>query len=427
MNPWQTLVMTKRNYGTGSLKITDGKWVGQWWSNGHRRKRTLGTARTAGSREGLTKRQAEAELAKLITEPDHRPLAEHAAAPESTVRDIGQRTVERAKRAGKKLSYIESLESDLRAHINPMFGDDPVTDILPADIDRFVSKLIAKKLEPKTIRNKIGTLHAVMERARKDGLRPDNPVDMSKDELPRVKKTTRIQFLTPAELWQVLDTPPSTDDQEIAEHFPVGEKYGGARAVRTWWPVLRIMILTAAMTGLRLGELRGLRWMDVGLKIQVGESFVRGVFDEPKSEAGSRAVPLASTLMTELEEHLKTTAWNQDSDLVFAHPHTGRPLDKARLGMHYKAALRRAEVRQIRFHDLRHTFGTTVAASGKVPVRTLQEWFGHAHLTTTQIYTHYSPAEHEAQVIDDAFARPISHELEQADDPNRKNWSRFGA
>lgn len=47
-------------------------------------------------------------------------------------------------------------------------------------------------------------------------------------------------------------------------------------------------------------------------------------------------------------------------------------------------------MREVRFHDLRHTFGTRMAAAG-VPMRTLQEWMGHADIKTTLIYAHYAP------------------------------------
>ena len=158
------------------------------------------------------------------------------------------------------------------------------------------------------------------------------------------------------------------------------------------------------MTGMRLGELRGLRWRDLGGKIRVRDNFVRGIFDDPKSEDSSRGIPVAARVMAELDEHHRRTPWNQDDDLVLAHPHTGKPLDKVRLGQHYKAALRRADVGPVRIHDLRHTFATTVAASGQVSLRTLQEWMGHEDIRTTQIYAHYMPGEREAQLIDDAFA-----------------------
>ena len=58
----------------------------------------------------------------------------------------------------------------------------------------------------------------------------------------------------------------------------------------------------------------------------------------------------------------------------------------------------------VRFHDLRHTFGTRVAASGEVSLRTLQEWMGHRDAKTTLIYADYQPGEHEAEIVSRAFA-----------------------
>ena len=53
-------------------------------------------------------------------------------------------------------------------------------------------------------------------------------------------------------------------------------------------------------------------------------------------------------------------------------------------------------------HELRHTFATTLAAAG-VPLRTIQEYLGHADLKTTQIYAHYAPSKHEVEIVNDAF------------------------
>jgi integrase len=87
---------------------------------------------------------------------------------------------------------------------------------------------------------------------------------------------------------------------------------------------------------------------------------------------------------------------------VFCHPHTGRPLDRSRVLKRFKAALRRAGVREVRFDDLRHTLGTRMAAAG-VPMRTLQEWMGHRDAKTTLIYADYLPDPHEAGVVSHAF------------------------
>jgi integrase len=83
---------------------------------------------------------------------------------------------------------------------------------------------------------------------------------------------------------------------------------------------------------------------------------------------------------------------------------TGEPLDPSALLRRFKKALKVAKVRELRFQDLRHTFGTHMAAAG-VPMRTLQEWMGHANIQTTLIYADYSPSEHEAEFVRRAFAR----------------------
>ena len=106
----------------------------------------------------------------------------------------------------------------------------------------------------------------------------------------------------------------------------------------------------------------------------------------------------------------QTSSYQADEDLVFAHPHTGRPIDRSLLLKRFKAALRRAGVREIRFHDLRHTFGTRMAGAG-VPMRTLQEWMGHRDFKTTLIYADYAPAENEAEIVNAAFARGASINL----------------
>lgn len=393
------LIVSKRAYGTGRLFVKHDAWYGSWrTSAGQRTTRKVGPIRKG--RTGLTKTEAESRLREMMIAEDAAAAPGLAGAP--TVKEMGAALVARLRRDNKKASYIESIESDLRAHINLLLGDIPVDELAAADVDRLVSRMLRHGRSAKTIRNKVGTLHAVMDRARRDGLIERNPVDMG--ELPRVQKSRHLRYLTLEELERVLAATPPEEDEAIADHFPVGAKYGGPQAVRDWWPVVRLLILTAAMTGLRLGELRGLRWRDVGSKVRVRESFVRGIFDDPKSELGARGIPLAGRLVTELDEHHRSTVWNRDDDLVLAHPHTGRPLDRVRLGQHYKAALKRADVRPVRIHDLRHTFATTIAASGQVSLRTLQEWMGHEDIRTTQIYAHYMPGEREAQLIDDAFA-----------------------
>lgn len=112
---------------------------------------------------------------------------------------------------------------------------------------------------------------------------------------------------------------------------------------------------------------------------------------------------MTERLARELERHFQRSQYQADDDLVFCHPQTGRPYDPSKMRKRFKEALDRAGVRRITFHELRHTFGTHVAAAG-VPPRTLQEWMGHRDSKTTAIYAHYAPSEREAEWIEAAFA-----------------------
>lgn len=142
-------------------------------------------------------------------------------------------------------------------------------------------------------------------------------------------------------------------------------------------------------------------------------NFVRGEYGTPKSKRSSRSVPLASRVATELELLSRETRWKHDDDLVFGHPETGKPIDRSKLLKRFKAALEAAEVRPVRFHDLRHTFGTRMAAQG-VPMRALQEMMGHRDFKTTLIYADYAPSEREAEWVEQAFSLASANVIDAA-------------
>src|SRR4051812_42095873 len=111
---------------------------------------------------------------------------------------------------------------------------------------------------------------------------------------------------------------------------------------------------------------------------------------------------MTDRLITELKKWRLRTVYSDDEDLVFGHPELGVPLDRTKASRKFQEACKNAGARVIRFHDLRHTFGTTRAAAG-VALRTIQEYMGHADIKTTQIYVHYAPSEHEVEIVNDAF------------------------
>ena len=173
-------------------------------------------------------------------------------------------------------------------------------------------------------------------------------------------------------------------------------------------PVLRVVILTAAMTGLRQAELLGLRWRDVdwsAQRIRVRKAFTRGEHSPRASRISRPAArsrwPIAC--VAELDRWSKRSPYTSETSLVFAHPQPGTPLDRTKVTRRFQEACAEARVTVITFHELRHTFATRMAAQG-VPMRKLQEWLGHADSKTTQIYTHYAPDEHEVAMVNEGFA-----------------------
>jgi integrase len=113
---------------------------------------------------------------------------------------------------------------------------------------------------------------------------------------------------------------------------------------------------------------------------------------------------MASEVARALEDLQSRTHYGADGDLVFRHPHTGRYYVASILLERFKATLRQAHVRRVRFDDLRHTFATQAAAAD-VPMRTLQEWMGHADIQTTLIYADYAPdAIDGRELLDRAFS-----------------------
>jgi integrase len=164
------------------------------------------------------------------------------------------------------------------------------------------------------------------------------------------------------------------------------------------------LYLTAAQTGLRLGELLALRWGDVdfgGAKVHVRRSFSYGVETAPKS-GRVRTVPLAPAVAQALASLGLRGHFTDRDDLVFA-TETGGRLDAWTLRRRYGAAVKRAGLRRLRFHDLRHSFGSNLAAAG-FSIVDIQAFMGHADIGTTMIYMHAKQRGDEAQRLGAAFA-----------------------
>jgi integrase len=388
---------SRRSYGTGrSTERTDRNgrvtWYGSWWCGTVRVKRTIGLKRTPGSSDGLTRVQAEKELRRV--------MAQHVAvlgAQRRTLSDAGDAYLEHLEQImERKRSTIQDYRGYLSRHLTPFFGKGPIDKIDAAKVTQYLVRKRKDGLSSKTVQNHLNFLHGLFRFSVKRGWAPSNPVA----QVDRPKKihssNQRLKFLQPHELDKLIAAvPPDT----------LGE-------------LERVLYLAAATTGLRQGELLGLKWMDVdqsARRVRVADNFTRGAFDTPKSHEG-RSVPMAGRLSTELKELHKRSRFHAESNLVFCHPHTGNPYDPSKMRKRYCKAVEAAGVREITFHQLRHTFGTQIAAQG-APLRAIQEWMGHADAKTTEIYRHYQPdPTNGAKFVDGAFG--TGEQNTQSDDDN---------
>jgi integrase len=385
----------RRPYGAGSLYARGDVWYGHWRADGGRQlKRRVGPMRVEGSREGLTRRQAEAELRRLIAET--KP-ARMLAGDALMIDELGRRYLANLERQGRKKATTTAVESILRVWLEPFFADRDLRRITARDVHDLMSMMekgersgpkakgdrrYGRKVGAKSVRNYIGCLSALLGFAERKGWLPVNVARHV--ELPGKPESVEIRFLEPLEV----------------------RALAAAAIAGPYREIDRALYLTAAMTGLRQGELVALRWHDVDWtagRIRVRQNYVLGEFGTPKSRRSTRSVPMADEVAGELDRLSRTVGETAGDGLVFADTHTGGPLDKAAILRRYRRALKAAQLEQShRFHDLRHTFGTAMAGAG-VPMRTLQEWMGHRDIETTQRYADYAPSAHEAAFVEAAF------------------------
>ncbi len=404
----------RRSHGTGHLYEKSGSYYSRWrTSDGRLLNRKIGKVRSIGERDGLTRTQAEREFRRLQEQEEHTPRPRHDAET-PTVDTIADSLRERLELRGRSKSYRENCEYMQRVHISPFMGDRRATEITTDDVEALTRALLKKGLAPKTVRNMLGFLHAIFEHGIDRRWLRENPVRRAeKPGRQRKGANPDLQFLTVDELEAVLRAIP--DETVVRRPSPTRKGRRGPApppSPDVLGPVLRRIILAAAMTGLRESELIGLRWRDIdwaAQRIRVRKPYVRGEHStDGKSELSTRrSVPLATRLARELDGWSRRSPYNAEENLVFAHPTKGTPLDGSKVNKRFKAASRDAGVRVIKFHDLRHTFATRLAASN-TPIRTIQEFLGHADSKTTQIYAHYAPSEQEVQLVDAAFAQPVS-------------------
>jgi integrase len=260
---------------------------------------------------------------------------------------------------------IELYRSQLRRHLLPAFGERPLCALTPTEIRQWYGRAAGPDGPgPSTAAKCYRLLRTILGTAVEDGLIARNPC---------VIKGGGIERST--------ERPVASFEEIEALADAVGPRY-------------RALVLTAAYTGLRLGELLGLTRKHVDLRSQtvtvVQQRQILGDGTEllapPKSAAGRRTVSLPETLTTELADHLEAFTPAGDDAFVFVGERS-QPLTRRVWQERWNDARRKLGLEHLHFHDLRHT-GNTIAAATGASTRDLMARLGHSSPQAALRYQH---------------------------------------
>ncbi|TEB08646.1 Transposase [Pelotomaculum schinkii] len=292
-----------------------------------------------------------------------------------------------------RLSTFESYQALLTQHVTPVIGGIYLKDLRPEHLQKLVNQKleygrINKKggLSARTVRYILALIGQVLKQALKEGLVNRNVADS-------VSKPKRKQHeIVPLTIDQTNSFLNAARD---SRHFPA--------------------FLLEWATGLRRGELLGLRWKDVDLKkgaISVRQSLIRTksqglTFTEPKTKKSRRTIPIPQEALTELKAHKARQNQEKlllggetidgvyvpnykDNDLVFCRG-DGLPMDPRGFTKAFDLILSKAGLPKVAFHDMRHGHATMLLLLGEHP-KVVQERLGHSTITMTlDTYSHILP------------------------------------
>ena len=424
------------------LKVAEGSEVyfeAKWRdARGRQRKRRLGKAWLVQKEDGFERRRgrvrpgyfderrAHIEMSKVIAECEEE-LDRELVEPEATFDDGVERwldflanekrakpsTIEGYKRMFSRPRISKSRGRPTKARLMRTFGGRRLAEIETADIARFLNDLDRDGLTARSVNKHRATLHALFEFAkRRDtfGLR-ENPVS----ETTRRPEggTAPIEILEPWELGRVVDVARAGLHRDMQGY--VYSEY----SAETWAEWRRIneqdgaLFVVAAFSGLRMGELRALRWKDIDFGsdlVTVSRAFSWNVETSTKSRR-IRIVPLARQARSVLLELRGRARFTGREDFVFCRP-DGGALDSSAVRNRFRSAQEAAGLRLRRFHDLRHTFGSLMIR--RFDLVRVQSMMGHASITTTERYLHSRPRADDVEKMSDLFEEGSGPDVQAA-------------
>jgi integrase len=395
---------------TGHLRLRRGKNGATWYlryrlGDGTQRQRRLGPVWDEDGRppDGYyTKRTAKEALRETLVKAARGELP----GQRKTGATFADASAEFLRFCDQERQIDDDTIADYRGvidgYLDPEFGDRRLEEITPDDVDAYKARLLAEgRLSPRTVIRHLTVAHGVFGRARRVWKLEVNPAAADLVERPRYVLTGEFDTYLGEEIELLGAHADSAQDAALYE--------------------------TLGYTGLRLGEALGLNWGDV--------DFVAGLIHVKRNFTGKpprlkvpkgkrvRSVPMTPQVVDALGRLKERDHFVGDDDAVFATALGGR-LDAWALRRRFYRAIKRAGLRRIRLHDLRHAFATV--AIGVLDPLAVQGYLGHAHYSTTSRYLHHRPRPQDAAALAKAFGggngdKPRGEPAERADVERERN------
>ena len=367
--------MARKRYQKGSVVLRGDVWYGRFWKdeilNGQF-KRRYASVRLGTSQDYRTKRLAMRALEPHLSEVNS-PL--YRARPVATLRQFADRW-EKTVLPQLKPSTASNYKCILHKKLLPYFGGLRLDEIMPEVVQQFVT---SRQGSARTVRNAVMALRSLWKSAENWGYVKHDPFKGT--QLPKSQGAAAKYFSDPDDIAKIINAAP--------EPFHT-----------LYW--------LAAETGLRAGELYGLKWQDVeNGKVHVRQSVWGGQLQAPKSSGSVRVVAISESLAKHLDA-LK----QEPGQLLFSKD--GRPLEpKQVLKKSLHPILAELKMPKMGMHAFRHA-NASIAHRLGVPLKVVQQRLGHATSELTlNVYTHINNADEQrfASQLGNLFA-PESAKLE---------------
>jgi integrase len=366
---WQK-EMARRRYQKGSIRKRgkrDPVWELQWWEDYIKADGKIGRRRqsvTLGAVSEITLREA-----RKLADEQVRPINQGTLVPQSTMKfsHFVEKYFDPLFFPTLKVSTRTRYRQTLNKHLLPVFGKFRLCDIGTIDLQRFVLQKIEGGLGWESANHFRNLMSKVFEMAR---------------------------------MWNFYSASNPARGVSLPEKKPVREKYVlNADQILHLLTLLkdpvRTMVLLGILTGMRIGEILGLRRKDVDFRsgqIRIEQACYRGLLGSPKTKGSRRTLPLPRALVSSLIRIYEHAPRTGEDDLVF-QTRNGTPLnDTNLLHRHLKPAGWEIGMPSLSWHTLRRTHATLLQTAG-ASLRDAQAQLGHSRMSTTlEVYTLPIPA-----------------------------------